>query len=200
MNVFVLCTGRCGSVTFAAAAGHISNFTAGHETHAAMLGADRLDYPPRHIEADNRLCWFLELVGRDYGPRAHYVHLVRDPEAVARSFADRWGTGIIRAYHRDLLMAPESEPLAVCRDYVDTVTAKIDAFLADKPHRMTFRIEHAADDWPTFWRWIGANGDLDASLAEWTVRHNEGPPPPPPRKPLAQRLYAFTRRGERARL
>lgn len=172
-NVFVLCTGRCGSVTFVAAARHIGNFTTGHESRAQLLGGERFDYPPDHIEADNRLSWMLGRLGRVFGTDAYYVHLRRDPAKVAGSFESRWGSGIIRAYHDGILLRPAArDRLEVCADYVDTVTANIEAFLADKPRRMEFRLEQAEEDWRTFWQWVGAEGDLQASLAEWRIAHN----------------------------
>lgn len=59
-NVFVLCTGRCGSTTlFAQACQHIENYTASHESKIFLLGDKRLEYSQNHIEVDNRLSWFL---------------------------------------------------------------------------------------------------------------------------------------------
>ena len=58
MNVFVLTTGRSGSLTFAEACRHITNFSCGHETRVGLIGAERLAYPDQHIEVDNRLAWF----------------------------------------------------------------------------------------------------------------------------------------------
>ncbi len=171
-NIFVLCTGRCGSVTFSRAAGHIRNYTSGHESRAQLVGAARTAFPPDHIEADNRLSWFLGRLERDYGGNAKYVHLTRDPEAVAMSFTRRWGEGIIAAYQQGVLEGSRADRLAVCRDYVDTVTRNIEAFLDGKPEVMRFRLETAAEDWPRFWNWIGAEGDFDASMAEWRVPHN----------------------------
>jgi hypothetical protein len=127
------------------------------------------------------------------------VHLTRDPEQVAESFNERWDSdlAIISAYRKSILKgAPQAEGLDICRDYIETVTANIEHFLADKPHRMEFRLESAERDWRTFWDWIGAEGDLVASLAEWSVAHNRRrapAPPPPPRKGLramARRVFA----------
>ena len=176
-NVFVLCTGRCGSTSFVRASEHIANFTAAHESRCHLTGAARLAYPPRHIEADNRLSWLLGRLQRAYGDAAHYVHLVRDPEAVAQSYARRAGYGIVRAYRTDILMRaprknPEAADIDFARDYVDTVTENIRVFLAGKPLAMTFRLETAAADFARFWDWIGAEGDRAAALAEWRVRHN----------------------------
>ena len=53
----------------------MTNFTAGHETRTNRLGAARLDYPDRHIEADNRLSFFLGKLNARWGDDAHYVHL-----------------------------------------------------------------------------------------------------------------------------
>jgi hypothetical protein len=59
MNVFVLTTGRSGSLTFAEACRRITNYTTGHETRVGRVGPERLAYPDRHIEVDHRLAWFL---------------------------------------------------------------------------------------------------------------------------------------------
>lgn len=204
MRVFVLNTGRCGSHTFAAACAHADNFTAGHETRAHLYGDARLDYPEQHIEADNRLAWFLGRLHQRF-PDARYVHLTRDPNKVARSYLNRWvehppsweagktaqlrmrlglgGRGlrgrITTGYAYSIIMRrepwPDDERLAVCRDYVDTVTANIVEFLRDKRH-MTVRIESGADDFAEFWQWAGLEGSWEAALSEWHVHHDEGPP------------------------
>jgi len=176
MNIFVLCTGRSASTTFARAAAHLSNFTAGHETRAGRLGRDRVTFPPNHVEVDNRLTWFLGRLDAAY-PQAFYVHLRRDREETARSFLARYDSGIIAAYRRSILMdLPESaDPMAVCRDYVDTVTAQIDHFLRDKPRWMEVRVENAKVDFAAFWERIQGQGDIAGALLEWDVRHNAGP-------------------------
>lgn len=89
MRVFVLTTGRSGSVTFARSCSHITNYSSAHESRAAEYGAARFDYADQHIEIDNRLSWFLGGLEERF-PEARYVHLRRDPAADARSFAARW--------------------------------------------------------------------------------------------------------------
>lgn len=154
-----------------------SNYTAGHETLARQIGEARFDYPDRHIEADNRLSWFLGGLERRFGKAPLYVHLRRHRERVAESFARRWGTGIIRAFNDGIVLAtrPEEQRLDVCRFYVDTVTANIDAFLRDKPRTMSVWLEEAEDWFPAFWERIGGEGDLQAGLAEFKVPHNASP-------------------------
>lgn len=175
MHVFILGTGRCGTTTFTQACGHLSNYTAGHETYGRAVGSGRFDYPDRHIEADNRLTWFLGELGRRY-PDAFYVHLRRHREEVVNSFLHRWNTGsIIQAFAHQIVMHQQEWPVErrqeVCRFYVDTVTANIDQFLCGK-RAMTMWLHEAPDTFPAFLDRIGAEGDLAAACAEWAVRHN----------------------------
>ena len=178
MNVFVLNTGRCGSTTFIHACEHMRNFSAGHETRVHLHGSRRLNYPQNHIEADNRLCWLLGRLDEKYGDQAFYVHLHRNPEATARSFARRMDFGIMQAWREGVLLGGEAQasPLELARDYVDSVEANIRLFLRDKSHCLEVRLEQAAADFAGFWQAIGAQGDLDAALAEWKVRHNASEP------------------------
>lgn len=174
MNVFVLNAGRCGSTTFAAACSHITNFACGHETRMGLIGHERLDYPADHIEIDNRLAWILGRLHRAYGDDAFYVHLKRDTEATAKSYLKRYQFGIIRAYREGVLLSlPEkTSPMSVALDYCDTIDSNIELYLRDKTRTMDFRLENARRDFPRFWHKIGAEGDLDAALAEFDVLHN----------------------------
>ena len=204
MNVFVLTAGRSGSLTFVRACEHITNFTAGHETRAGLLGAERMAYPERHIEADNRLTWLLGRLDAAFGDRALYVHLKRDPEAVAASFRRRWNKPAMRAYRKGILLDldPGSDPMAVARDYVDTVERNIELFLRGRPQAMVVELEAAARDFPRFWERIGATGDLEAAIAEFSVRHHESPaegrgarPSRTAPRPLGARLRRMVRAG-----
>lgn len=174
MNVFVLCTGRCGSMTFAKAFGHAWNYSSGHETLSGVIGAQRLAYPQRHIEADNRLAWFLGRLDEAYGDRAAYIHLRRDRAATAASFERRYREGIIYAYRSAILMGANEyvPPRSVCLDYVDTVNANILAFLRDKTSVFTVNLESARGDFAAAWSGVGAEGDIDAALSEWDIRYN----------------------------
>lgn len=179
MNVFVLSTGRCGSMTFERACRHMNNYSCGHETRIAELGPARLAYPPNHIESDNRLSWFLARLDRAYPADVFYVHLTRDPEAVARSYARRLSAGlIIPAWihgvhlYQDAI-TPESALLAA-RDYVDTVNTNIAHFLQGRDDTLHMRLEHAEEDFPVFWERIAAEGDLAGALGEFATVHNRG--------------------------
>lgn len=175
MNVFILCTGRCGSTTFIKACQHIINYSAAHESRIHEIGAKRLAYPQNHIEADNRLSWFLGRLEKKYGNRAVYVHLRRDIEATARSFAKRWSFGIMRAYRDGILLGGPDDPdiLEMCRDYCHSVTSNIEAFLKDKSNKLVVDLETAQEDFAGFWDMIAAEGDLEAACREWSVAYNK---------------------------
>lgn len=180
-NVFVLCTGRCGSTTFVRAAAHAKNFSAGHETRTHLTGAKRFDYPLNHIEADNRLSWLLGRLDQKYGAEAFYVHLTRDPEAVAASLVKRADMGIMRAYRKDILMRAGSRNKDAklqdfALDYVDTVTENIRLFLRDKPASMQVCLETAKQDFAAFWDRVGADGSIADALLEWQIRYNRSAP------------------------
>lgn len=177
MNVFVLSTGRCGSVTFAKACEHLTNYTSAHESRCGHLGEARVEFPDQHIEADNRLSWFLGRLEKTYGDDAFYVHLVRNREETAKSFNRRWNLniGIISAYAQGILMqgdVQESDKEAICLDYWDTINENIEAFLKGKKNKMVFELANASSDFPEFLRRIEAEGDLDLALSEWGKSHN----------------------------
>jgi len=174
MNVFILSTGRAGSMSFERACRHITNYSAGHETRSGLLGQRRFDYPQNHIESDNRLAWLLGRLEREYGDDAVYVHLIRDPTNTANSFASRANRGIMRAYRDGILLGVgefESDEM-VALDYVDTVNENIRQFLRDKTRAITFELESVTDRFHEFWDMIDAEGDYAAAVAEFQVRHN----------------------------
>ncbi|HDK37874.1 MAG TPA: hypothetical protein ENG92_02515 [Thiolapillus brandeum] len=174
MNIFVLNTGRCGSTTFIRACRYISNYSAGHESNIHRIGEQRLSYSDNHIEADNRLSWMLGRVDRRYGDNAYYVHLHRERESAARSFARRMEFGIMKAYREGVLLGGQERQSAyeIALDYIDTVEANINHFLKDKHYKMDFSLEQADTEFLRFWENIGAEGNLNAALDEWKINHN----------------------------
>jgi len=66
----------------------------------------------------------------------------------------------------------DSDPLSVANDYCDTVNANIELFLRDKTRKMKFSLENAKQDWPVFWKFVGAEGNVDKALSEFDVRYN----------------------------
>lgn len=178
MRVFVLSPGRSGSVTFAEACKHMTNFTTAHESRAADIGARRFEYADQHIEVDNRLTWMLGGLAAHEKPGDRYVWLRRDLKDVAASFLRRWTgtrrTGIIQAFAHAIIMQPDEWPeetrTDVARFYVESVEANIAEFVKDRNHVTTWL--GSQDDFAEFWQWIGAEGDLTAALSTWATPHN----------------------------
>jgi hypothetical protein len=182
MNVFVLCTGRSGSSGFIRACNHITNFSAGHETLANKLGADRFKFPSHHIEADNRLSWQLGQLEKNYGKEAFYVHLKRDNQSTAKSFMNRFlmPKSMIYAYANGIKKSPpeilsHKDRFEICLDYVNTVNTNLEFFLKDKPNTMTIELENIQNDFKIFWKNIEAEGDLQKALSEFSIKHNRSP-------------------------
>jgi hypothetical protein len=201
MRVFVLNAGRSGSVTFSEACKQITNYTAGHETRMHHV-EDRFGYPDQHIEVDNRLSFFLGELGDHFPDDVFYVHLLRDPEAVARSFFHRWtklglkqvvpmarravrrpyarGNTLISAFGDGVIWNgpswnDDAQRLAACRRYVAMTTANIRRFLRSEPH-VVIQIEEAAAAFPGFCDRIGGSVlDMDAAIDKLAVRHNRTP-------------------------
>ncbi|MDH3948403.1 MAG: hypothetical protein OEU74_05525 [Gammaproteobacteria bacterium] len=175
MNVFILNTGRCGSTTFIKACQYITNFTSAHESRCALLGETRFDYPDNHIEADNRLSWVLGRLDKHYGNNAIYIHLRRNNNDTATSYARRlFPGGIIPAYRNGILqfLPDEISNLSVSLDYCATVNSNIELFLKDKTQKMTFNLENAKHDFLKFWDFIGAEGEIESALAEFNISYN----------------------------
>ncbi len=138
------------------------------------MGKTRFRYPTNHIEADNRLSWLMGRLDKTYGKNAFYVHLKRNDNATAESFANRYQHGIIKAYRETILLGctGDCDLLALSLDYCDTANSNIVLFLNDKPNMMNFSLESAKKDFPVFWHRIGAEGDLDSALCEFDTPYN----------------------------
>jgi hypothetical protein len=175
MNVFILNTGRCGSVTFIHACKHIKNYSCGHETRTHCIAGDRLNYPDHHIEADNRLSWFLGRLEAKYGDNAVYAHLKRNDNDVANSFTKRYKSGIIKAYRDDgvlLGVSQKETPQSICLDYCNTVNSNIEMFLKNKSFKITLNLEDINTDFKKFCDLINADVDISIALSEFDNKYN----------------------------
>ncbi|MBK8681266.1 MAG: hypothetical protein IPN31_05030 [Bacteroidetes bacterium] len=179
MQVFILCTGRSGSSTFIKACKCITNFSSGHETRIKKTGDARFAFPENHIEADNRLSWFLGALENKYGNSAFYVHLIRNREATINSFNSRWKNkgSIVKAFSESILYSPtlfqtKKDKKEICSFYVDTVNTNIEMFLKNKTHKMIIHLEKIEKEFPQFWNAIHAEGDLKKATSELRIKHN----------------------------
>jgi len=174
MNIFILNTGRCGSTTFIKACEHITNYSSTHESLSTLSGDARFAYPDNHIEADNRLSWFLGKLDNKYADKAFYVHLTRDKQKTIDSFSKRKDYGIMKAFKEGILLGGEDNqsPQITAEDYVNTVDLNIGLFLKDKTNKMSFNLERASQDFEIFFNKISAEGDMIAALKEFNINYN----------------------------
>lgn len=205
MNVFILNTGRCGSLSFIKACSHITNYTAAHESLSNQIKDARFAYPENHIEADNRLSWLIGRLDEIYGDNAIYVHLKRDKTKVAQSLVKRFKYGIIRAYKNSILMGTHenASPMEISLDYIETIEKNINLFLKDKSKKMEFILENTDEDFKKFWTLIAAEDNIEAALSEFKKTHNATRKefeeiygasssktlPPPPKKSFLVRVF-----------
>lgn len=157
----------------------MTNYTAGHELNSGRTGDNRFQYADQHIEVDNRLSWFLGNLERRFGDSAYYVHLHRNPEATAQSFNNRWGLrdSIVDAFAYGICQRntriQKNERLDYCRFLVDCVNQNIKSFLENKSKVLDIPLSEAAAKFEVFWKEIGAEGDMNAGIGEWSVKHNK---------------------------
>ena len=171
MRVFVVGTGRCGSVTFARAAAHMTNYSVAHESPINP----NLDFPDRHIEVSPRLTWVLPILVDRHIADTFYVHLRRRRTEVVDSWLRRGrnrGPGI---WERLVCGTIPGDYRRTCELCYSAMTRIIEQSLADRNH-MTMWLHEIRKSWGEFWRTIGAEGDYHRSLAEWNVQHNAGKP------------------------
>jgi len=175
MNVFILSTGRSGSMTFAIACRHISNYSSSHEGRVHILGDKHFDYPNNHIESDSRLNFFLGRLDEEYGDDAIYIHLQRNLNDCVESWSRRHREfDIIKMWgHSVMVRCSDKENYKkVAEDYVKTMNSNIRLFLKDKTKVMDFKLENAKQDFKKFWTFIKAEGDFSMAIKEWDIKHN----------------------------
>lgn len=170
MRVFVTGTGRCGSVSFREACRPITNYTCSHEAPCGLL-----HWPDQHVAVNPQIRRCIAAIARNH-PEALWVHLVREREACVRSLARLDRGGVMRTYAAlRPTTVPSMQPADIAEAFYRDETANIEASLevhVPAERRRMMRLETIKDQWHDFWGWIGAEGDLDASIAAWDVLRN----------------------------
>lgn len=180
-NIFVLSPGRSGSKTFVEACKHLTNYTSLHESRGGKLGIERFNYPKSHIEADNRLTWFLGSLAKQFdGKEVLYVHLSRDFDRTVESFVHRYRnsdykSSIIKAFAHGILMKPgiwnSNEEVELAKLYVETVHNNISEFLKNRKH-INVSLDDKGVSFGKFLIEISAEGDLAKARNTWSEIHN----------------------------
>lgn len=165
MRIFVTGTGRCGSVTFSKACQHITNYTSSHETDWRKGPASLLNYPDNHIEVSAHLVYFIPNLRKRY-PDAKWVHLIRERDRTIASLSKRCGTEMSWFSYQWWGLKDSKQGATI---FYDATNALCNVLL---PDAMKFHLEQAADQFPIFWKWIDAEGNLNAALAEFSIKYN----------------------------
>lgn len=169
MRVFILCTGRCGSMAFYKACTHFENYTSGHESNVGKLKG-RLEYPDNHIEVDNRLTFMITELYCLY-PDALYVHLKSDIENVAESYRKRIShrNSLIVGWIRNIMcMQPKLSDYESSKFMVESIRNIIDTSLNGiSANHFTFYLETWRIAFPIFVKSINASTNISKSLSEF---------------------------------
>lgn len=173
MRIFVIGTGRCGTVTFSKACQHITNYTSGHETTThGKLGND-FDFPDNHIEIDPRLSYFLPLLIQKY-PSALYVHLQRERESCIKSLSKRGSLTWFSQFH---LGSKPDDMKKIAEIYYDNTVDLINTyyyiFRTLKQKFITIELNSITYDYIFFWDVIQAEGNKEKALSELKIKYNK---------------------------
>jgi hypothetical protein len=166
MNVFVVGTGRCGTVSFATACKFMTSYTVGHETVCSTLM-----YPDQHIEVNGHLNIRLTQLIVKY-PDALYVHLIRRKVQCVHSIAALSSGSVMQALHLIYPSVYPTDPLEIADVLYESVNWRIQTILQLVKHKMTIKLETVKSQWAEFWQRCQAEGDYQQSLKSWDTPHN----------------------------
>jgi hypothetical protein len=172
-RVFVLGTGRCGTLTLSKAFAHATNYTVGHESRANRLEG-RLRYPDNHIEVDGRLSWFVGSLVQRY-PDAKYLHLVREKAATVDSMVGRQAksSSMLAAFGDGIVTAgPDFDRETASSLVYDTINDNIALLARQSVSYRYLELENLDRDFASIWTWVNATGDYASARKELSVRHN----------------------------
>jgi hypothetical protein len=154
----------------------VTNFTSAHET---PFEKHRLSFPDRHIEVNPFLVWMLGPLGVSADLAGDlFVHLQRRKSEVVDSWVRR-GRDLGPA--RWLLLSRQVVAQALsdaqwrdaCELCYDSIWHQIETFrIGQRVNYMHIWLHELSDQWPVFWKAIGATGDYRAALKELEVKHN----------------------------
>lgn len=173
-NVFVINTGRCGSVSFSEACKIVRNYSTTHESLWGKKLPERIEYPSNHIEIDNRLSFYMGELHKKYGDDALYVHLYRDNLQTARSYFNRITDQNSIAFSWSKSINRSKVPsLQDCLDMVVSQNQNIDFFCSNVKNSMSIDIELIEEEFPKFLNIIGADFDKNSIAGIFSKRLND---------------------------
>jgi len=168
MNIFVVGTGRCSTVTFNKACSHIINYTSSHETNTSGLLGNNFIYPDNHIEIDPRMSYFLPLLKNKY-PNSFWVHLQRERNSCITSLSRRRSLIKYGCFH----LGTNTDNLKLLSEiYYDNTNELIKKLLADENHIHLWTHE-LEDSFDIFYNKINAKGDILECKKELKIKYNK---------------------------
>jgi len=166
MRIFVVGTGRCGTVTFSKATTHIKNYTSGHETNTSGLTNNNLKYPDNHIEIDHRMSYFIPILKTSY-PNAYWVHLQRERTSCIHSLAKRQSLLKFGSFH---LGSTQHKILNLAEYYYENTNMLITQLVPNAQH---IWLHDISEGFKLFWEKIGAIGDINIAMNELSIKYNK---------------------------
>jgi hypothetical protein len=172
MRIFVIGTGRCGTVTFSKACQHITNYTSGHETTGRLPIKEKLTYPDNHIEIDPSLSYFIPLLREKY-PDALFVHLQRERESCVDSLMKRQSLYSYAGFHLRAHHTECSKNMRLIAEiYYDNTNELIKKILNE--NRIFIPLEMIDICFSLdFWVVIEAEGNKEKALSELEIKYNK---------------------------
>lgn len=168
MRIFVIGTGRCGTVTFSKACEHITNYTSGHETTTHGKEGNGFNFPDNHIEIDPRLSQFMPILIDKY-PDALFIHLRRNKKDCVNSLSKRQSLALYNQFHLGSGITDYNKTASI---YYDNTVSLVNHLLGRTKHRMIIELESVELGFKRFWQQIKAKGNLGKSLKELKIRYN----------------------------
>lgn len=154
MRVFVLGTGRCGTVTFSKACQEIMNFTSSHELKTSFnreaFGC--FEFSDNHIEIDPRLSYHYPILKQKY-PEAYFFHLKRNRKDCVSSLSKRRSLQHYSVFHYGWFNGDYNKAAEI---YYDNTTTMLESFINDT---YTLHLENLQKDFTKFCKIINANYD-----------------------------------------
>lgn len=152
MRVFVLGTGRCGTVTFSKACTLIKNFSSSHESKTSFsrkkFGC--FEYPENHIEIDPRLSYHYPILKKKY-PEAIFFHLKRNREECVVSLSKRKSLSNYSIFHYGWF---DGDYRRAAEMYYDNTTLMLENYIY---HDKTLLLYNIKEDFIKFCKIIKAN-------------------------------------------
>lgn len=168
MNVFVIGTGRCGTLTFSKASKFFEGFTAAHESKTKN---NNLVYMDNHIESDPHLFWHLPNLIRQY-PKAIYVHLVREKTACVKSLSKRPSLYNYAAIS-EMTSKAQTDLKKIASKYYDFINGFIENFFVGRKEiYIKMSLPPTEKEWASLHKALGKPKGFKRSFAVWNKKYN----------------------------